>query len=443
MWLVPPSLASVLDSGDSSEQSATAIQSHVWLVTLSGKATQQRYSWRGWKTRPWSRLLFGAATSPSFRVSHFSEWTSSLPAFRVNPGAALVGDEVPTTSDGYGPTSLDLLAEWDAELSSLRTSRLSLFEVDSSSSSLTLPRSGSMRNGQCFERPMLELRTAETDSSSWPTAAAADGERTSETMMRGNPTLLGAARGAQWPTPAAQEDQRSPEAHMKMRSELPGGPRSTVSSLTVAAKMWPTATAMDARGSGSSEYSDGVSVTLTDAAARNWPTPRASANENRTGTVGPTHGESHGRLLAGEAAAHEWPTPKASTGGPDYAKEGRSSTGLALPAVATNWATPTATDGKGAIVDPGGDQALMRQSRGEGGASKLPDHAVLFLRDPTTEQPGKERRPVLNPRFVERLMGLPIGWVLPMPLSTINLEHSGTGSSGNKRRRRSESSPPE
>lgn len=37
----------------------------------------------------------------------------------------------------------------------------------------------------------------------WPTPQSADGERASETMMRGNPTLLGAARG--WNTPTTND----------------------------------------------------------------------------------------------------------------------------------------------------------------------------------------------------------------------------------------------
>jgi hypothetical protein len=80
-----------------------------------------------------------------------------------------------------------------------------------------------------------------------------------------------------------------------------------------------------------------------------------------------------------------------------------------LTVLAKMWPTATARDGKG--VD-----ALNRQ-----GGSSLPN--LVSRQDQTTETLGTESRPVLNPRFVERLMGLPTGWVLPMPLQTINLEH--------------------
>ena len=39
-----------------------------------------------------------------------------------------------------------------------------------------------------------------------------------------------------------------------------------------------------------------------------WPTPRSSDNENRMTQPAPSHGQSHGRALAGEA--HRWATPR-------------------------------------------------------------------------------------------------------------------------------------
>lgn len=39
-----------------------------------------------------------------------------------------------------------------------------------------------------------------------------------------------------WPTPTAQEDQKSPEAHMAMKARMKGGPRHTITSVTVMVK---------------------------------------------------------------------------------------------------------------------------------------------------------------------------------------------------------------
>ena len=346
MWLLPSCL-SALGTEDLSSPSSASGQMPALFVTASGKPTQRPSSWRGWQTRPWSRLLFGAATSPSFQPPHFSEWTSSQPASHASPGAALDKVGAPRTSDGYGTTSHHFFAEWDREQSSWRTSRPSLFAEDWSSSSLTWPRSGSMRSGRCSARVMSEHPTSESASLFWPTMLAADSHGHAQPG-----TILEAAR-ALWPTPVAHDDQKSPEAHLKMKADMPGGPRSTVTSLTVMSKAWSTPTSRDGKG---------------------------------------------GEL-------------KHTKGGRDL-----STDALSLRTVAT-WTTPKASSYKRAA-----SPSEMRRT--------TPDlRAQASLQGQTTEPPGPSSRPVLNPRFVEALMGLPTGWVLPMPLPTINLEHSATESS--------------
>ena len=97
--------------------------------------------------------------------------------------------------------------------------------------------------------------------------------------------------------------------------------------------------------------------------AKLWPTPRSSANENRTTKPAPSHGKTHGRVLAGEAGA---------------------------------WATPTVRDYKDGFS---GDCPMETNSR-------------LGLQAPRMVAGGDDTlQPVaLNPQFVEALMGLPIGW---------------------------------
>jgi hypothetical protein len=51
-----------------------------------------------------------------------------------------------------------------------------------------------------------------------------------------------------WPTPVAHDDGKTPEAHMAMKQRMKGGPRNTITSLTVMVKaverdMLPTPTA--------------------------------------------------------------------------------------------------------------------------------------------------------------------------------------------------------
>lgn len=128
---------------------------------------------------------------------------------------------------------------------------------------------------------------------------------------------------------------------------------------------WPTATATDAKSSGAANYSTESGrhpgTTLTDA-AKLWPTPRASANENRTTRPAPPHGKGHGRVLAGEAAA--WATPRANERGQGNSAD--SHVALSL-------------------------QVQQTPTDGEGGSTQ-------------------EDRRQLCPSFVERLMGFPLGW---------------------------------
>lgn len=72
---------------------------------------------------------------------------------------------------GSGRTWLGSLARYDRTSHSLRTLGDSKAK-DSSKSSVTLPRSGSMRNGVLHQRAKLELHTCETECSYWPTPTA-------------------------------------------------------------------------------------------------------------------------------------------------------------------------------------------------------------------------------------------------------------------------------
>lgn len=96
MWLLPSS-PSVPATQDSSSQYTSPAPDHEWWLTLSGKPTQRPSSWRGWRTRPWSRLLFGAETSPTWtpRCSEVSGWSPpGSPASRgAQPVKALGFDD--------------------------------------------------------------------------------------------------------------------------------------------------------------------------------------------------------------------------------------------------------------------------------------------------------------------------------------------------------------
>jgi hypothetical protein len=79
-------------------------------------------------------------------------------------------------SDTSGPTSETPFAQWDQSSQSWKTSEDTSL-LDLPMSSLTLPKSGGMRNGQLFQQPPLERPTNGNGYSSLPTPHAGLGER--------------------------------------------------------------------------------------------------------------------------------------------------------------------------------------------------------------------------------------------------------------------------
>jgi DNA (cytosine-5)-methyltransferase 1 len=171
-----------------------------------------------------------------------------------------------------------------------------------------------------------------------------------------------------WLTPNVPNGGRVNPADMSPTGKMPDGTKRQVG-LENQAKMWPTITAH---------------------------TPDMESN-------GPNGHQ--GTYLAGAVKA--WATPKASDpqhSGPNM----RDSAGnYALPAQVTkSWLTPK--------VPSGGSQA--ERTTAGGGLRKLEDQ--------TQTPTGK-----LNPRWVETLMGLPIGWTMPSCTSPQTIEPMSCDSS--------------
>jgi hypothetical protein len=166
----------------------------------------------------------------------------------------------------FGPKCSGSLASFDPATCSWRTSQLSLLE-DSTLSSPTLPRSGSMQSGTVYEHRTSALLTAESESGLWP-------------------------------TPVAHDDGKTPEAHMAMKARMPGGERKTITSLAVMVKavergLWPTPRATDDDKGGRGDLLAMVRTGKTSR-RREWATPTAHP---RTHTPRQVH---HGEQLANQ-----------------------------------------------------------------------------------------------------------------------------------------------
>ena len=177
------------------------------------------------------------------------------------------------TAPRSGSRSSASFAKWDAPSSSWRTC-LPLFGTWGTYSA-RWPTSGSMRSGVCFEHPMSRRRTSGSGSFSWPTPMIIN--RTSNKAQTGRPTA-GPSRGGPsygledvmrlWPTPAAADADRASETYCRGV----GNP-----TLLGAARMWPTPTVTSqAQTAEDPTAKQTGGTTLRGAAERRWTTPTAS-----------------------------------------------------------------------------------------------------------------------------------------------------------------------
>lgn len=177
-------------------------------------------------------------------------------------------------------------------------------------------------------------RTEGTEFGLWPTATSADtftGNLKSTQTKPGSKHSVTLSHAVQmWPTPVAHDDGKTPEAHMAMKRRMKGGPRKTITSLSVMVK--------------------GVERGL-------WPTPDAAAGGRTLHNVeidGPTVYAPNGvkRQISLEQAAKMFPTPRAgdSKGGQyQYDQGNHKKPRPTLTGIAKMYPTPRASDGEKGI----------------------------------------------------------------------------------------------
>jgi hypothetical protein len=286
-------------------------------------------------------------------------------------------------------------------------------------------------------RPTLALRTGESGYSSWHTPHGMAGiDATGKHGGAGGGEF--AKQANQWKTPNAN-DGGSEETHRGVGTRV---------KLLGQANNWPTPDARDSQPEGLEaglRRLEKYSTQGLQTATLNWPTPRSEDSEqcgNHPGATDSLNG-----------ATKLWATPRTITGGAETAERkqelGRTESGGGdLQAQATFWQTP-ATDSfrsrgggrkdemgldqqarmyvtwptpqacrRGAGQDPekrkAGNHSVNLQDAVTVFPSSLPAPATMPDGQPSSESAPTSRRPSakkrLNPRFVEFLQGLPIGW---------------------------------
>jgi hypothetical protein len=132
-----------------------------------------------------------------------------LEDFRVRTLAAQEKEqELPERVQECGRTWRGSLAKYDPDTHLLRTAQCSLLE-DSIPSSVTLPRWGTMRNGDVYQQPIVARPTKESEFGLWPTPTAhnaKEGAYPAE-FLRKTPTLAAQVQIKKWPTPQASDNR--------------------------------------------------------------------------------------------------------------------------------------------------------------------------------------------------------------------------------------------
>jgi DNA (cytosine-5)-methyltransferase 1 len=215
----------------------------------------------------------------------------------------------------------------------------------------------------------LERRTAGSGSTSWATPGASNGAETPalrpSRIETGRTTEYLGRQVAMWATPNWHDGRRpGADVHSTQGTNLSRGaaPSPTPTGNGDYNKKWL-----------SESSGDGLATAATTWNRNEYPTPSATryGSSQNEGTI------PHQRPSAGTPSLDTW---------------------------ASKWATPTSRDGKdGAAKD-----------------ANVPTNGLLgrqALRTPTAGAPTSSRA-VLNPLFVEALMGFPSGWTDLKPLET-------------------------
>lgn len=312
MWLIPSTLSpsapglECLMSDSTPDLSILESQAER-LPMRNGTPMPPRSLLRSWKQDAWMRRLCGAAIWDESKANRFVAESMPLSAAsHASPIALPEVEKEPTTNAGSGPTSSTSFVTLVHGSWCLRTSE-DFFQAEAwVPYSQTFPVSGSMRNGQCFLRERLALRT-------------------------GGSASLSSASSEGWRTPKASEDQcdRMGDAAMMREANRPGA-QITVS---MQARQWQTPNTDSFRSRGG-DRKDEMGL---DQQSRFWNANSAATNST------PNVADTDAQIAKGKV----WATTQARMAPTCKAEAERHSPSLEHQAVA-QWPTPASRDHKGA-----------------------------------------------------------------------------------------------
>jgi len=409
-WILPKqlhTLASALDtealSLDLNEQSQVCAQS----LFVRSKPSQSRIWSAKWKRDSWTRHLSGRILRPSLGQRFATEWTSSLGATHASPSVQQANAEARTTRGTCGPTSQTAFDFSGLGAASLRTSK-DISAWGCPTLSKTWQEWVIERRGAYSARLKSAHRTNASGCSSWPTV------RHGESWQGHGATQSYAENGANH-----QVNYRYNKQGEKI--SIPKGTFDTTLTTAVIAQNWPSPVASEVR-QGFQDRSRGMKgsqESLTTVVIKGWPTPNAADSLQGGTTQGnrkdpnlsiAVHGPAVPASSSTDGSRREsWATPRANK------TEGYSSPEFrpTLHQQVTTWPTPASsgvTGGPTGLAGGAGNREKL--------ASMLPEAEAKAMGC------GK-----LNPRWVETLMGLPVGWTMPSCASPVTIERMNSDSS--------------
>lgn len=282
------------------------------------------------------------------------------------------------------------LGNLDPDTCSLKTSQACLFTTQCEEYSESFPDSGMMLSGEVFELRSSGLPISESESLSWPTPRTTDRNSGRGCVQIGN--------GLYRPSPALK------------RGELIGQ-----ANLSDAAEVWPTPNTGESitghgrrGGKQGNGHQSGADLGVV---AAMWPTPTED-NANNAGGPSRTRGMLNGGYVDLTVAVGLWATPQAHDGHgpktPEQIQAMREKNGAGVRNLNEDvamWQTPATDSFRSRGGDRKDEMGLDQQARAFPSSHR--DHQTPDGPQSSPNVPTSRRR--LNPRFVEWLMGFPIG----------------------------------
>ena len=441
-WILPKqlhTLAFALDTAalisDSEEQSRIYAQS----LFLRSKVSPARTWSAKWKRDSWTAHLSGRILKPSLGERFETEWTSSLavtPANLLVPPGNASAQTIPATS---GHSSQTEFGFFDLASASSKTSR-DTSASDSERSLANWNQWVTRCRGEYSQRVKSAPLTNASGSLSWPTTRSVDWKGCGNAVPRKDGqhrldtleavVIYGHLSQQSWPTPCAMEAEKAGfHAKGQMGQSLSAmanrGELQWLTPATVQIQRADMQKRIDYRASIGRKYVPGsleeqmqthgqaapVNPNTDGSRLESWLTPRANepTEDINFVTRNADRGEHCHSSLTTQAKA--WETPTVSTGG-HRQSDGSMTPKLDQQVKEQAWATPRSRDA--------GDW-MMNQERLAAGK---PEDTLTGQATQSNKSNGK-----LNPRWVETLMGLPVGWTMPSCASPVTIAPTNCDSS--------------